>query len=55
VGFDITDQLLIRFFCISELLKKKYEHTETVNELFMDFKNAYGSGQSVGKYYKIFS
>jgi hypothetical protein len=39
VGFDITDQLLIR---VSEfiILEKKWEYNETVRQLFIDFKKA---------------
>jgi hypothetical protein len=40
VGFDITDQLLIRF---SQILEKKWEYNETVHQLFIDFKKAYDS------------
>jgi hypothetical protein len=41
VGFDITDQLLIRFFCICQILQEKWEYNETVHQLFIDFKKAY--------------
>jgi hypothetical protein len=40
VGFDITDQLLIKFFCIHLTLEKKWEYSETVHQLFTDFKKA---------------
>jgi hypothetical protein len=43
VGFDVTDQLLIRFFCIRQVLEKKWEYNETVHQLFIDFKKAYVS------------
>jgi hypothetical protein len=41
VGFDITDQLLIRYFCIHPTAEKKWEYNETVYQLFIDFKKAY--------------
>jgi hypothetical protein len=40
VGFDIIDRLLIRFFCICQILEKKWEYNETVQQLFIDFKKA---------------
>jgi hypothetical protein len=43
VGFDITDQVLIRFFCIHQILEKKWEYSEPVHQLFIDFKKAYDS------------
>jgi hypothetical protein len=51
VGFDVTDQLLIRLsasttaqiICIRQILKKKWEYNETVHQLFIDFKKAYDS------------
>jgi hypothetical protein len=43
VGFGITDQLLVRFFCIRQILEKKWEYNETVHQLLMDFKKACGS------------
>jgi hypothetical protein len=42
VGFDITDQLLIRFFAFV-ILERKWEYNETVHQLFVDFKKAYDS------------
>jgi hypothetical protein len=40
VGFDLTDQLLIRYFifCIHQILEKKWEYNETVHQLFIDLK-----------------
>jgi hypothetical protein len=36
VGFSITDKLLIRFFfCIRQILEKKWEYNETVRQLFI--------------------
>jgi hypothetical protein len=41
VGFDITDELLSRFFCILQILEKIWEYTETVHQLLT--KKAYDS------------
>jgi hypothetical protein len=41
VGFDVTDQLLIRFS--RQLKVKKREYNETVYKLFKDTKKAYDS------------
>jgi hypothetical protein len=43
VGFDVTDQLLIRFFYIRQILEKKWEYRETGHQLFIDVKKAYDS------------
>jgi hypothetical protein len=43
VGFDITDQLLIRFSAFLRYWRKKWEYNETVHQLFKDFKKAYDS------------
>jgi hypothetical protein len=43
VGFDITDQLLIRFSAFDRYWRKKWEYNETVHQLFIDFKKAYDS------------
>jgi hypothetical protein len=40
VGFDITDQFLIRFFCIYQILDKKWEYNETVHQVLIDFENS---------------
>jgi hypothetical protein len=40
VDFDLTDQLLIRFFFIHQILEQKWEYDETVRQLFIDFKKA---------------
>jgi hypothetical protein len=37
VGFDITDQLLIRFSISVRYWRKKCEYNETVHQLFIDF------------------
>jgi hypothetical protein len=42
VGFDVTDQLVIRHF-IRQILEKKWEYNGTVHQLFVDFKRAYNS------------
>jgi hypothetical protein len=40
MGFDVTtDQI----FCICQMLEKKLEYSETVHQLFKDFKKAYDS------------
>jgi hypothetical protein len=41
VGFVVTNQLLIRFSCIPQILEKKWEYNETVHQLFIDFKKTY--------------
>jgi hypothetical protein len=43
VGFDITDQLLIRFSAFVIYWRKKWEYNEAVHQLFIDFKKAYDS------------
>jgi hypothetical protein len=40
VGFDVTDQLVIRFFAFHQILEKNLEDNETVHQLFIDFKEA---------------
>jgi hypothetical protein len=35
VGFVVTDQI----FCICQILEKKWKYSETVHQLFIDFKN----------------
>jgi hypothetical protein len=41
VGFDVTDQLLIRFFVFVRYWKKKLEYIEAVHQLFVDVRKAY--------------
>jgi hypothetical protein len=36
-GFNVTDQLLIRFSAFVRYWKKKWEYNETVHQLFIDF------------------
>jgi hypothetical protein len=43
VGFDVTDQLLIRFSAFVRYWRKKWECNKTVHQLFIDFKKAYDS------------
>jgi hypothetical protein len=43
VSFDVTDQLLIRFSLHSSDTREKWEYSETVHQLFVDFKKAYDS------------
>jgi hypothetical protein len=45
VGFDVTDQLLIRYFAFVSHWRKKWEYNETVHQLFIDFKKAYDSAR----------
>jgi hypothetical protein len=52
VGFDVTDQLLIRFSAFVRYWKK-WKYNETVHELFIDFNKVYASVW--GKYCTIFS
>jgi hypothetical protein len=42
VGFDVTDQLLIRSFAFVKYWIK-WEYNETVHQLFVDFKKTYDS------------
>jgi hypothetical protein len=50
VGFDVTDQLLIRFSAFVRYGRKKWEYNETVHQLFIDFKKAYDSVRRGGLY-----
>jgi hypothetical protein len=43
VGFNITDQLPIRFSAFVRYWRKKWGYNATVQQLFVDFKKAYGS------------
>jgi hypothetical protein len=43
VDFDVTDQLLIRFSAFVRYWSKKWECSETVHQLFIDFKKAHDS------------
>jgi hypothetical protein len=50
VGFDITDQLLIRFSAFVRYWRKKMGYNETVRQLFVDFKKASESVRREGLY-----
>ena len=43
VDFDATGHLLIIYSSFVIYLKKKWEYSETVRQLFVDFKKAYDS------------
>jgi hypothetical protein len=43
MDFDVTDQLMIRFLFIHQILEKKWECNETMRRLFVDFKKVYDS------------
>jgi hypothetical protein len=43
VGFDVTDQLLNRFFAFVRYWRKKWKYNDTVHQLFIDFKKTYDS------------
>jgi hypothetical protein len=43
VGFDVIDQLLIRFSAFVRYWRRAWEYSETVHQLFVDFKKAYDS------------
>jgi hypothetical protein len=38
VGFDVTDQLLIRFSAFIRYWRKKWQLNEMVHQVFIDFK-----------------
>jgi hypothetical protein len=40
VGFDVTDQLLIRFSAFVRYWRKKWEYNETVYQPLIDLKKA---------------
>jgi len=42
VDFNVTGKLLI-MFCVRQIVKKKWEQSEAVHQLFIDFKQAYDS------------
>jgi len=43
LDFDATGQLLIIYSAFVKYLRKKWEYTEEVHQLFTDFKKAYDS------------
>jgi hypothetical protein len=44
-GFRCNRSTTDQIFCIRQILKKKWEYNETVHQLFIDFKKAYGSAR----------
>jgi hypothetical protein len=48
VGFDVTDQLLIRFFAFVRYWRKKWEYNETVHQLFIRRQEMLDFGQEGG-------
>jgi len=50
VDFDATCQLLKIYSAFIKYLRKKWEYTEAVNQLFIDFKKAYDSLRRVVLY-----
>jgi len=42
-GFRLNRSTTDHIFCIRQILEKKWEHNETVHQLFIDFKKAYDS------------
>jgi hypothetical protein len=43
LGFDILDQLLIRFSALVRCCREKWEYSDTIHHLFIYFKKAYDS------------
>jgi hypothetical protein len=43
VDLDVTDRLLIIYSAFVKYLRKKWEYSEAVHQLFIDFKKAYDS------------
>jgi hypothetical protein len=43
MGFDVTLQLVIRFFAFFTYWGKKWDYSETEHQLCIDFKKAYDS------------
>jgi hypothetical protein len=46
VDFNVIDQQLIKFSIAGTCWRKKWEHTGTVHQLFIDFKTVYDSVRS---------
>jgi hypothetical protein len=42
-GFRRNRSTTVQIFCIRQILEKKWEYSETVHQLFIDFKKAYDS------------
>jgi hypothetical protein len=43
VSYDVTDHLLIKSFVFVRYWRKKLKYSETIHELFVDFKKAVGT------------
>jgi hypothetical protein len=43
VGFDVTKLNTDHIFCIRQILEKKWEYSEAVQQLFVDFMKVYDS------------
>jgi hypothetical protein len=43
MGFQHNRSITAQIFCIYQIFEKKWEYNETVHQLFIDFKKAYGS------------
>jgi hypothetical protein len=43
VDFDATGQILIIYSAFIKYLRRKLEYSETVHQIFIDFKKAYDS------------
>jgi hypothetical protein len=41
VDYDVTDQLMMKFSAFVRYWRKTFEYSETVHQLFIDFKKAY--------------
>jgi hypothetical protein len=50
VALDVTDILLIKFFCIPSDNAETMEHINTVHRPFIDIKKAYDSVRRKGLY-----
>jgi hypothetical protein len=46
-GFRHNRSTTDQFFCIRQILEKKWEYNETVHQLLIDFKKAYDSVRSI--------
>jgi hypothetical protein len=43
VDFDVNRSTTDQIFCIRQILEKKWDYSEIVHQLFIDFKKAYDS------------
>jgi hypothetical protein len=43
VGFDVYRSTTVMIFCIRQIVENHSKYNETVHQLFVDFKEAYGS------------